>query len=181
MRGGDRAAAAVFITRYGDRVRRRVRGKLNPAMRRVFDSQEILSTVGRRLDSYVRSGQLEADTVGQLWALVFRMTENAVVDKGRIFQRLRRTEGEDSVFAATLSRRLREAEQRDPVGAEIEVETALRSFDDGIDRQILAMWLAGTPLKEIAIVVERSPEAVRQRWRGIRADLQRRFAGGRRG
>ena len=60
MRAGDRAAAAAFITQYGDRVRRRVSGKLSPAMRRLFDSQEIMSTVARRLDHCVSGGELAA-------------------------------------------------------------------------------------------------------------------------
>ena len=53
MRNGDREAAAQFITRYEDRIRRRIRGKLNPSVRRLFDSQDIFSTIGRRLDQYV--------------------------------------------------------------------------------------------------------------------------------
>ena len=60
MRAGDRGAAAVFVTRYGSRIRRRIRGKLSRAMRRIFDSQDILSTLGRRLDSFVHSGGVQA-------------------------------------------------------------------------------------------------------------------------
>lgn len=178
MREGDRDAAAEFITRYGDRVRRRVRGKLSPAMRRVFDSQEILSTIGRRLDTYVHNGNLEAASVNQLWALVFRMTENAVIDKRRLHQRLRATEGGDSAFAQAFAERLRRAEAADPAGAEIEVEAALSSFEDSIDRQILSMWLTGTPHKTIALAIDRSHDATRRRWLAIRAELQRRYAGG---
>ena len=88
MRSGDRVAAAVFITRYGSRIRRRIHGKLSPAMRRIFDSQDILSTLGRRLDQYVRFGRLAAASEDELWALVFRMAENAVIDKARVFRRL---------------------------------------------------------------------------------------------
>src|SRR5262245_43990251 len=66
MRAGDRQAAAVFITRYESKIRRRVRGKLSLSMRRIFDSQDIVSTLGRRLDLYVRSGKLEAQSEQQL-------------------------------------------------------------------------------------------------------------------
>ncbi len=61
VRGGDREASAEFISRYGPRIRRRVRGKLSPAMRRLFDSQEILATVARRLDQMVASGERRAE------------------------------------------------------------------------------------------------------------------------
>src|SRR5689334_16822079 len=80
MRAGDRNAAAQFMDRFGSRIRRRVRGRLRPAMRRLFDSQEIISTLARRLDLFVRGGQLNAETEGQLWTLVFKMAENAVID-----------------------------------------------------------------------------------------------------
>ena len=61
MRRGDRVAAAVFITRYSSRIHRRISGKLSPGMRRVFDTQEIFSTFGRRLDQLVRRSVLEQE------------------------------------------------------------------------------------------------------------------------
>ena len=176
MRAGDRDAAATFITSYGSRLRRRVRGKLNPAMRRIFDSQEILSTVGRRLDLYVRDGRLEAANIDQLWALLFRMANNAVVDKARVYRRLRETEGEDGPFAQTLLSRLRRAEQHQGADVEIEIGRAMKLFDDTVDRQILSLWLAGTPHGEIATLVEMPPATVRKRWSKIKGTLQIRFA-----
>jgi hypothetical protein len=65
MRAGDRDAAAAFVTRYGTRIRRRLRGKMSPSIRRLFDSQELMSTVARRLDAFVRSGRLAAVSEGQ--------------------------------------------------------------------------------------------------------------------
>lgn len=175
MRAGDREAAAVFITRFGARIRRRIRGKLSPAMRRIFDSQDILSTLGRRLDLFVRSGRLAAASEPQLWALVFRMAENAVVDKGRVFRRLQRVEDEEGLFAQEVSSRLRHAERRRDAGAEIEIERALNLFADRVDRQILSLWLVGTPQTVIAGYVNLAPTAVRKRWQKIRSELQERF------
>src|SRR5690606_928250 len=107
-----------FIMTYGSRIRRRIRGKLGPSMRRLFDSQEILSTLGRRLDIYVRDQKLDATEENQLWTLVFRMAENAMVDKTRIYQRLQSVEGSDSVFAHDLLARLRRADAERIDGAE---------------------------------------------------------------
>jgi DNA-directed RNA polymerase specialized sigma24 family protein len=176
MRDGDRRAAALFVTRYESRIRRRIRGKLNPAMRRIFDSQEILSTLGRRLDQYVQSGRVEASNEGELWALVFRMAEHAIIDKARVFRRLREVEDEDGPVAQELARRLRQASRERPSGAEIEIGNALDLFDNRIDRQILYLWLVGTGHNAIAEHVEMTPAAVRKRWQRIRAALQRRFA-----
>src|SRR5690606_30935513 len=99
MRRGDRDAAAEFLVGYGPLIRRRIRGKLGAAMRRLFDSQEILSTVGRRLDAFVNAGRLEATTTPQLWGLVIRIAENALIEKARVVQSLKAREGEDSPFA----------------------------------------------------------------------------------
>jgi DNA-directed RNA polymerase specialized sigma24 family protein len=181
MRDGDRGAAATFVTRYDARIRRRIRGKLSPAMRRIFDSQEILSTVGRRLDSYVRSGQLEATNEGELWALVFRMANNAVIDKVRVFHRLQAVEGEDGQFAQELYRRLRQAERKRREGAEVEIDRALRLLDDHVDRAILSLWLAGVSHTVIAEHVELAPTAVRKRWQKIRTRLYECFSRGSRG
>ena len=178
MRDGDRNAAAEFYNRYASRIRRRIRGKLAPTMRRLFDSQEILSTVGRRLDLYVRNGQLEAANESQLWALLFKMADHALIDKARLFRRLEAMEGADGELARTSLRRLRNAERPGGSGAEIEIDTALRSMSDPIDRQILSMWLAGVSQSLIADLLNIAPTAVRKRWQKIRERLRKRFDAG---
>ena len=175
MRAGDRAAAALFVTRYGSRIRRRIRGKLSPAMRRIFDSQDILSTLGRRLDLFVRSRRLEALNEGQLWALVFRMAENAVIDKARVFRRLRQVEEEDGEFAQQLAIRLRLAERDQSEGAEVEIRNVLNLLEDQIDREILSRWLMGMDHRGTAELVNLAPTAVRKRLQKIKAELHRRF------
>jgi DNA-directed RNA polymerase specialized sigma24 family protein len=172
MRAGDREAAADFMVQYGPLLRRRVRGKLGAAMRRLFDSQEILSTVGRRLDRYVRVGGLEAESPGQLLQLVFRMAESAVIDKIRVFKRLERIEGEDSQFAQELGSRLHDADQGQDDGAVISLDGALRALSNDTDRQILTMWLNGTQHNVIAWDLGMTPAAVRQRWKTIRDRLK---------
>jgi hypothetical protein len=176
MRAGDRVAAALFITRYGSRIRRRIRGKLNPAMRRIFDSQDILSTLGRRLDRIVHAGRVQAATEAELWALVFRMAENAIIDKARVFRRLRKVEGEDGALARDLSARFRQAERRRKEGAELEIGRVLSLIRDRTDRQIISLWLAGNGLNTIAQLVMLAPTAVRKRWQKIKCDLHRRLA-----
>src|SRR5262245_42454435 len=84
MRAGDRDAAAEFVARFAPNIRRRIRGKMNPAMRRLFDSQEILSTLVRRLDEFVGAGQLNAESIPQLWSLLFRIADNSLIEKARV-------------------------------------------------------------------------------------------------
>ena len=171
MQTGDREAAALFVTHYGSFIRRRIRGKLSPAMRRIFDSLEILSTVGRRLDLYVSAGRFNAQSEGQLWALILRMANNAVIDKSRIFRRLEKVEAEDSDFSRQLLTRLKDVHRRDDEKVELEIERALDLLGDVLDRQILSFWLSGARLSMIAKYVGLAPTAVRKRWQKIRATL----------
>lgn len=176
MRAGDREAAAAFVMRYSSRLRRRINGKLNPSMRRVFDSQDILSTVGRRLDSFVQSGRMDAASAGQLWSLMHTIAHNALVEKSRQFRRLRRLEDADSGFARELTDRQRQSERRASAAPPIEVEKAISLFDDKIDKQILSLWLSDTRQCDIAQRIDLPPTAVRKRWQKITSRLRERFA-----
>ena len=178
MRAGDRQAAAVFLTDYGDLIRRRVRGKLGVSVRRMFDSLDILSTVGRRFDRYVRDGKLQAIDEPQLWSLLFRMAEAAVFDKVRAVKRLEVAEGEDGPIARVLLARIQDAERNNADGADIVLEQVLAVLPSDDDRSILTLWLTDWPLFRIAEALGTTPAAVRQRWRAIRLRLREKLDAG---
>jgi DNA-directed RNA polymerase specialized sigma24 family protein len=172
VRAGDRDATAEFINRYGARIRRRVRGKLSPAMRRLFDSQEILSTVARRLDKLVADGRLRAASDGQVWSLVFTIADHSLIEKARVFKVLKSREGEDGELAGRMLRRMRDAAATDPEGPELELDRALSSLGDRVDRQILSLWLMGQGAASIGAAVDMEPATVRKRWERIRGQLR---------
>lgn len=178
MREGDRNAAASFLRDYGPRIRRRIRGKLGASMRRLFDSQEIMSTLGRRLDSFVGSHQLRAENMPELWALVFRLADNSLIEKARVFRSLEAKEGEDSPIAHVVARRLKAAERVDPDGSLIEIDRAIEALTDAIDREILSLWLMGSNHTEIGQCVNLAPTAVRKRWQSIREKLRELYESG---
>ncbi len=170
MRKGDRAAAGEFMDRYGSRIRRRVRFKLSQPMRRLFDSQEILSTVARRLDLCVDGDQIDARLPEELWSLVFRMADNALIDRVRVFRRLQAVEGSDSRFAQALLGRVRDAERVG--GFEIEMDKVFQAVENPVDREILSLWLCETPHPAIAQQTGITPASVRQRWQRLREKLR---------
>jgi len=172
MRAGDRAAAGEFMDRYGSRIRRRIRFKLSAPMRRLFDSQEILSTVARRLDLYVGREKVEANVPEELWALVFRIADNALIDKVRLFRRLEAVEGSDSRFATSLLSTMRRAEQGSSSGVELEMDRVFLSLENKVDREILTLWLSGDDQPDIARQLGISQETVRQRWCRLRERLR---------
>ncbi|MCP3905102.1 MAG: hypothetical protein GY715_15870 [Planctomycetes bacterium] len=175
-RHDDREAAAAFLQEYGPRIRRRIRGKLSPAMRRLYDSQDILSTISRRLDMYVRSGKLEAISEPQLWALVFRMADHAVIDKARVFARLQQVEDEDGALAREFLRHLPRADHATDAEFALEIERVMMLLPDELDRNIVSYWIEGATSQEIAERVELSAAAVRKRWERIRGELRERLA-----
>lgn len=178
VRTGDREASALFISKFGARIRRRVRGKLSPAMRRLFDSQEILATVARRLDALVSKGQMQAVSDGQVWSLVFTIAENSLIEKARVYRSLVAKEGQDSALAESLLSRLRAAERYRDDGPELEIDKALRSLGDRVDRQILSLWLMGRDAASIGVAVDMTPATVRKRWERIRGRLREAYLSG---
>ncbi len=175
MRRGDRDAAALFVTRCGARIRRRIRGKLSPGMRRLFDSQDLLSTLGRRLDQFVRSGRFAATDEGQLWALLLHMANNAIAEKARVFRRLAEMESNRGAFVFERTRRLKQAAQRDADLADFEICRVLGLVEDPTEREILSLWLLGSGHRVIAREVGLPPAAVRKRLQRTRDELQRKL------
>ncbi|MCC6427823.1 MAG: sigma-70 family RNA polymerase sigma factor [Phycisphaerales bacterium] len=175
IQDGDRNAAAQFITSNAPLIRRRFRHKLGRAMRRVFDSQELISTVSRRLDRLVRQGMVRAVNERQLWSLVFDIAEHAVIDKARTLRRLEKVEAQDSPFANML----RSCLLRDDSGQStetVELGDLFESLPDPVDREILALWLNGTTHLVTSQLLELPHATVRKRWERIKDKCRDRLA-----
>jgi DNA-directed RNA polymerase specialized sigma24 family protein len=170
MRSGDREAAAEFIACFGQRVRRRIQGRLRPGVRRLFDSQEIVSTLARRLDLLVQGGKLRAATENQLWALVFTMAENTVIDRNRLFERLRSVETSGKLACCQDPPHQESGSATERRSAEL--DRAFSALSDHTDREILSLWLQDTPHLVTARLVGLTPAAVRKRWETIKRRLQ---------
>lgn len=176
MASGDREAVGAFLSLYGPLIRRRVRGKLRMSVRRLFDSQDILSTVGRRLDNIVRERRVKARTQGEFWSLVAEVAENSVVEKGRIVEGLRIKEGEESGFASEMLAQLNAAERTSGDGGlEIAFDDMLASLKSEQDRTIATLWAIGLTHAQIAEHLGSNEEHVRQRWHRVRETLRASF------
>jgi DNA-directed RNA polymerase specialized sigma24 family protein len=173
---GDRVALGEFLGRYGPQIRRRVRGKLRASVRRIFDSQDIMSTVGRRLDDIVREGRVKARSEAEFWALVLRVAQNSVVEKARIVRALDVKEGEDSDFASWMLTRLAQSEKwAVDETADLAFDHMMSLLENDEDRTIATLWALGLSHPQIAEQVGLSHDAVRQRWIRIRDTLRARY------
>lgn len=179
IQDGDRNAAAQFIASNSPLIRRRFRHKLGRAMRRVFDSQELISTVSRRLDRLVRQGMVRAVNERQLWSLVFDIAEHAVIDKARALKRLEKVESADSPFAEMLRTCILNQEHDEPSRLEsVELGDLFESLADPVDREILAMWLNGTSHLVAAQLLDIPHATVRKRWERIKDKCRHRIEAG---
>ena len=164
----DRDAAAEFMRRYEGRIRRRVRTRMSPAIRRLYDSLDIVSTMSRRLDAYVAAGKFESMGVEETWSLLCRLAEHAVVDKARVVRRAERVEAPDGDLARLVLARIASADARDPQSAEIEIHALIEQLEDPAERQIATLWLNAMDHKQIAQETGMTHDAVRKRWQRIK-------------
>ena len=74
-------AEEQFIQRLVPRVSRMARKQLSDDVRRSFDTNDITSTVLRRVVNRVRNGKIQIESEGQFMSLLNSMTRNAIVDK----------------------------------------------------------------------------------------------------
>ncbi|MBY0113247.1 MAG: hypothetical protein K2Y21_10520 [Phycisphaerales bacterium] len=168
IRGGDRDAAALFITSNAAIIRRRYRSQLRGDARRICDSQDLVSTILRRLDRIVLRHKLKAITEAQLWALVYSIGDHACADKGRSARRARR-------IRADLDRRahwVTEPGDRTRHDMHSVLRVVHAAGLDSIDKQILLLALRGIAHKTIAMDLGMTPAAVRKRWQRMVAALR---------
>lgn len=170
IQSGDRTAAAEFVLQYEPQIRRRIRGKLGRRLRRLFDTQDILSTLLRRLDVLILGHHLRAQSEEQMWSLVMRIAETAVLEKGRMMHRLKRRDDLDPDLAEQMSSRLTSAAEEDDF--DVQMTAVFDLVENGTDRQILWMWLAGYEHPVTARVLGISHDAVRKRWERVKTHIR---------
>src|SRR4051812_10513421 len=174
IRAGDRSAVAEFIRGHEPLIRRRFRHKLGAVLRRGVGSEDLVSTLSRRLDAYMAMGRLSATTQDQLWALVLRVAERSIMDKLRDLQR---SPGPGPVGATevVVSReRLEELALEARTGWNPEEIMQLIPVQD---REIARGWLKGLDSKVIGDQVGMSADAVRQKWLRIKRGVRERMEG----
>ena len=168
MRAGDRAAAARFMALYGSLIRSRVRDKLSVGLRRVMDSEDVLSTVARRLDGMVLEGRLRAETEPELWSLVQTVARNALSESLRSTRGDRVVMGRAERASAADTPPLQGSSDRSIIGA------AMDALPDETDKRVLTMWLRGASHAHIARALGSTPAAIRMRWRRLLRSLRSR-------
>ena len=175
MTGRD--ALAAFIMAHEDQIRAVARRKLTQATRLVYDSEEVLSSVLRRLDALAHRGGLVPSNEHELLAFIKAVARNTAVSRTRLIEFMRNRLTEDGPYAYELLKRLNACQDDDE--ATVLLNRMMLSLKDATDRQMLALVHKGATHKAIADLLKLpSVEASRQRWMRIRRQLCEAFEGG---
>lgn len=173
MRRGDREAAAEFMVRYAPLIRRRFRSLARSA-RPLLDSEDVFSTIARRLDELVLSGSLKAASVQELWALIGRVTVNRAIDQTRAAAREREAA---ALVAAGVRRAADAAEEAEHAESCVVLSSHCATRLLPGDRELVRLRVASRPYSQIARALGMAVPAARKRWERIAAVLRRRIRG----
>ncbi len=139
--------------------------------RKVTDTEDVLSTALRRLDSLILSGQARARTDAELFALVHEVIERTIREKARNARRLKRRE---QVAAELL------AQSQYP--AVVPSQDLFRRLGqlarDEIDKEIAILRARGLRFHEIAESMGLPDTVVRKRWSRLKTRAEEMLNGG---
>lgn len=171
---GDRSALAAFVMAHEGTIRGIARRKLTRRTRAVFDSDDVLATVLRRIDGLAERHGIRATSEGEIVSLILTIAENAANSKSRLIELARARLVEDREFSLLLVERLNACADNEDAS-----EFILRmyaSLSDSDARVLFLLRMRGIEHRVVAQMLGISAEACRQRWKKIRDDLVARFA-----
>jgi DNA-directed RNA polymerase specialized sigma24 family protein len=168
-----RRAIAEYVLENGGIVRAIARRNLTTNTRAVHDSEDVLSSVLRRLDTLAADGSLRLSSERDLWAYISVIARNTAVSKTRLIEIARSYLTEDGAFAYEVVRRLNAC--RGDEEATILMHRMMGSLKDPIDRQVFALRYRGASHAAIGNLLGTTEEASRQRWRKICQHLRSTF------
>ncbi len=171
VQSGDRGALPEFVLRYGPLIRRRVRGKISPQMRSTYDSTDVLATLLRRLDKFVKPEDLRATDEREVWLLLLKVIQGALADQQRRLARRARAEHAWVQAGGATRDTLSPPDTAWTADPGLDAADILAQLTDPIDREIVELRVRGMELQVIAMRVGLTPGAARARWLRIRARL----------
>ena len=152
-----------IINEDADALRSRIHARLPNRARSVADTEDVLSTVSRRVVNAISAGMLRASERREIAAYLHRVLEEAVREKSRRGGRLQSREAIAAERAAEFKN-----ESEECPSAQIQRQEAFRALaariTDRIDREIALRRAMGQSHDQIALRLSISPDSVRKRW-----------------
>ncbi|MBL9148352.1 MAG: hypothetical protein JNM94_06625 [Phycisphaerae bacterium] len=166
----SREALAAYILRIGDRIRSAARRKLTARTRSIYDSEDVLGSVARRLDKMMFEGKLKPRNLDELWALTLAIANNTAVSYTRLRERMAILQREDGDYARHMATILRRCSNDDE--AQLLLYRTARLLDDATSRQYFLLRARGASHRAIAAALDLTEETARYRWVAINRRLE---------
>lgn len=165
-----RGDLAAFLKARALDIRAVARRKLLSRTRRVYDSEDVLSSTVRRMDQLAHEGKLRPHNDDELWTLTRTIAHNDAVSKNRIVARLDRLLAEEGPMLAPVADFIRE--QSDVENVETILSRLAATLNSSADRQYFFLRMRGATHKAAAEALGIGHDAARQRWVDIMAKLR---------
>jgi RNA polymerase sigma factor (sigma-70 family) len=162
VRAGDEAAAAELVRHYEPSVRRVVRFRLDPRLRRLYDSLDICQIVLGQFFVHAAMGQFELETPEQLVKLLAVMARNQVHKEGRRQRAARRDHRRDTPGDLAAEAAAAGASPSQEVAARDLLQEVRRRLSSE-ERRLVELRDAGRDWAAIAAEVGGNPEALRKK------------------
>jgi RNA polymerase sigma factor (sigma-70 family) len=163
----SRQQIAEFLVQRQDKIRALARQHLGGHIGRFADSEDVFSSVCRRLDGVAAVGGLRPRHADEVWALAAAIVSNAAIDRSRMLSRLRSREVQtDGPDLGGLVERCQNDDQ-----AALLFHRMVEALD-GDDRQVFMLRVRGASHEVIAQQLNTSVDAARQRWSRIAHTLR---------
>ena len=163
VREGDDAAAAELVRRYEPAIRRSLRLRLDPRLRRVCDSMDLCQAVMASFFVRAATGQYELDTPEQLLKLLITMARHKLSKARRDRHRARRDPRREVEGSAVQQGLM--AQGTSP-SRQVEAKELLAAVQERMtdeERRLVEMRGQGHDWAAIAAELGGSPEALRKR------------------
>jgi hypothetical protein len=165
----SRAELAAFLLERADEIRAVARRKLTNVARSSFDSEDVLSSVVRRMDKLFHDGRLQVATRDELWRLVQAVTSNRAVSFTRLRERMKQLGAEGGAYEQHLANVFSTCESDDE--AILTLYQVAARLAQPADRQLFLLRARGANHRAAAAVLGTSEEAARQRWASVRRQI----------
>jgi RNA polymerase sigma-70 factor (ECF subfamily) len=179
LRAGDEEAAASVFRRFAQRLIALARSRLDTAVRRKVDPEDVLQSAFGSFFRRYSEGQFEVADWNGLWALLVCLTLRKCGHKIAYFHAACRNVDREYALAPDASSSQNwDVLAEDPTPAQAAqltdtVTQVLDSLREGRERQIVQMCLEGYTIAEISAAVGRSTRTVERVLKRVRRQLER--------
>jgi DNA-directed RNA polymerase specialized sigma24 family protein len=165
-----RDQVAAFLVANGDQIRLLARKKLTKKTRSTYDSEDVLSSVFRRIDDLAANGTLRPRSDQELWGLIHTITHHAAVSRTRLMERATALSVEDGGYVRHLIDCLSYCGSDD--AAMLLIHRMAACLHDSAERQLFYLRVRGANHRGAAAVLGITEVAVRRRWTVARDRLE---------